>query len=161
MPAPLGTYVNGWNGAMAAAASEDQFVIYTQEWFSDGIHLGPYGRYHLQRIIKSLSSGPSPVVIQPCQDESLDRARQTFIVNQLLAAGIRDATERVIIAYPRAEGLYGDQAARIFLIYNSGGRGTTGGNVGGGGYGGGGGGGIGFGGIGIPAGGIMGGFRGY
>src|SRR5258708_4371393 len=37
MPAPLGTYMNGWRDAQAIAAEADQFVIYRQEWYQDGI----------------------------------------------------------------------------------------------------------------------------
>ncbi len=84
------------------------------------------------------------------------------IINELLAQGIADAHQRVIVGYPKAEGLYGDEAARIFTQQFQG-------SVGGGGLGSYGGGSGEFGG-GLPGGsnlgssfgsGFGGGFRGY
>jgi hypothetical protein len=153
MPAPWGTHANGWFDAQAVAAEADQFVIYRQEWLADGTTLGPYGSYHLQRIIQRLRGVPFPVVIEVDQrGDKINLARQAFIVNQLLAAGIPDAQARVVVGYPRAEGLFGDEAARIFLQTYSGSRGGAGG-VGSGGTSGGG--------LGMPSSGFMGGFRGY
>jgi hypothetical protein len=156
MPAPLGTYVNGWHEAQVVGAQADQFVIYRQEWFQDGTKPGPYGSYHLQRITQRLASVPFQVIIEvDLRDEKINLARKTFVVSQLLAAGIADAQTRVVVGYPRAEGLYGDEAGRIFLLRYSGSQTGVGGA---GGYGGG----SSFGsGIGIPGGGLMGGFRGY
>jgi hypothetical protein len=132
MPAPLGTYANGWYDAQAVAAEADQFVLYRQEWYQDGSKPGPYGAYHLQRIIQRLPGVPFQVVIEvDLRDEKINIARQTFVVNQLLAASIADAQARVIVGYPRAEGLYGDEAARIFLQRYSGGQGGAGGASGG------------------------------
>jgi hypothetical protein len=154
MPAPLGTYVNGWYEAQAVAAEADQFVIYRQEWYLDGIKPGPYGGYHLQRIGQRLPSVPFQVIIEvDLRDEKINVLRQTYVVNQLLAAGVKDAQARVVIGYPRAEGLYGDEGARIFLQRYSGSQGGVGGTTGGSSLGGGG--------LGIGGGGAMGGSRGY
>ncbi len=158
MPAPVGTHVYGWQDAQAIAAAADQFVIYRQEWYLDGTKPGPYGGYHLQRIIERLPAVPFQVIIEPdLRDEKVNLTRKTFVINQLLAAGITDAQVRVVVGFPRAEGLYGDEAARIFLQRYSGTGGPAGTNTGGGvgGVGGTGGG------IGVPGGGLMGGFRGY
>ena len=153
MPAPLGTYMNGWRDAQAIAAEADQFVIYRQEWYQDGIKPGPYGGYHLERIKQRLPSVPFQVIIEvDLRDEKINIARQSYVVNQLLAVGIADAQARVIIGYPRAEGLYGDEAARIFLQRYSGGQGGTVGTSSGASSGGG---------LGIGGGSAMGGFRGY
>ena len=163
-PVPLGTYVRDWQAVVVAAADADHFVIYRHEWFQGGTALGPYGRYHLQEISKRLNSVSFPVVIQIDASEQLNAARRLDIVNQLLTQGITDATRRVVVGYPQAEGLYGDEAARIFGQYLSG----TGGVGGTGGYGGFGGASDSFGG-GLPAGsnlgtsfgsGFGGGFRG-
>ena len=126
------SYANGWYDAQAVAAEADQFVLYRQEWYQDGSKPGPYGAYHLQRIIQRLPGVPFQVVIEvDLRDEKINIARQTFVVNQLLAASIADAQARVIVGYPRAEGLYGDEAARIFLQRYSGGQGGAGGASGG------------------------------
>jgi hypothetical protein len=167
LPAPLGSYVDDWHSAQAAAADVDRFVVYRHEWFQGGKTLGPYGRHHVQQIARRLltSGAPFPVVIQPdLQDEKLNAARQTEIVNLLLAAGIPDALDRVILAFPQAEGLYGDAAPRIFLQQIQGGRTGFGGLGGAGGVGTGGAGTGGLpsgGGMGSFGGGFGGGFRGY
>jgi hypothetical protein len=117
-PVPLGTYVNEWHSAQAAAADADHFVIYRHEWYQNGKTLGPYGHYHLQQITKRLTTGPVPfpVVIQlDLHDRDLNLARKAEIVNALLAAGVADAPTRVILGFPEAEGLYGEAAPRIFL----------------------------------------------
>jgi hypothetical protein len=163
-PVPLGTYVRDWQAVQVAAADADHFVIYRHEWFKGGAELGPYGRFHLQEITKRLSAGnvAFPVLIQTELNESLNNVRRLAIINELLAQGIADAQQRVIVAYPKAEGLYGDEAARIFTQQFQG-------SVGGGGLGSYGGGSGEFGG-GLPGGsnlgssfgsGFGGGFRGY
>lgn len=149
MPAPLGTYLNGWNDAQAAAAEADQFVIYRQEWYLDGVKLGPYGSYHLQRITKRLPYVPFQVIIEPdLHNDKVNQARKLLVVNELLAAGIMDAQTRVVVAYPRAEGLYGEEAVRIYLQRFSGNRGGSSGSSGTTG-----------GGITMPGGGLGGGYR--
>jgi hypothetical protein len=95
-------------------AAEDDFVIYKHEWFQGGINLGPYGRYHLNEIVRRLGGVPFPVVIQADFNEELNAARQQAIVRYLNYSGYHDAAMRVIVAFPRAEGLFGDEAFRIY-----------------------------------------------
>src|SRR5258708_2562491 len=62
MPAPLGTYMNGWRDAQAIAAEADQFVIYRQEWYLDGVKPGPYGGCQPAPIKQRPSRPPLPVL---------------------------------------------------------------------------------------------------
>jgi hypothetical protein len=125
-PAPLGAYVRGWQEAQVEAAFADQLVIYRNNWLQGSAVLGPYGRFHLNRILHRLPKTAYTVILQPELDERLNAARKLEIVNQLLAAGIRDAAARVIIDFPPAEGLYGEEAPRVFQQYLGGRGGNSG-----------------------------------
>jgi len=113
MPPPLGYAVNSWQEAQINEAEKDDFVIYLMEW-QGTTNVGPYGRYHLEQIAERLPSVPFPVIIQPSQDDKLNFARRVALVTYLANKGIADAEQRVRIAYPQAEGLYGAEAPRAF-----------------------------------------------
>jgi hypothetical protein len=117
IPQPYGWFVHQWQNAHAAKAEADDFVIYKHEWFKGGTQLGPYGCYHLQQIIRRLSSVPFPVLLEA---ETLDPVRndvrRSVIVNHLAQAGYADPQARVLIGLPEAGGLYGDEAPRIFQM---------------------------------------------
>jgi hypothetical protein len=167
-PALCGTYVNQFIHIQETKAEMDDFVLYKHMWFRGGTELGPLGRYQVDMIVKRLPGVPFPVVIETSKNEALDNARREVIVTMLASRGLKDKS-RIIVAYPQAEGLYGDEAPLIYngLLRSAANRGTFGGlnggfgNFGGlsgfgglGGFGGFGGGGLGFGGFG-------GGFRGF
>jgi hypothetical protein len=150
-PAVTGTYTRQLFDQQAAKAEADDFVIYKNEWYMAGTGLGPFGSYHITEIVRRLGEVPFPVVIQPqIGDPALDLARRDVIVRALARAGVPDADQRVIIAYPQAEGLLADiQAQRAYLfmmlpgtysfrlLYGGGGFGLLGGGLGGfGGFGG-------------------------
>jgi hypothetical protein len=170
MPAPNGSFVRQWQERQIAKADMDHFVIYRHEWHADGFAPGPYGRHHLDQIARRLPSVAFPVVIQPDPNDRVNAIRRQEVINFLLAHGVSDAAERVIVGFPQAEGLYGDETPRIYsriirgIGIGGGVGGFGGGAIGGyggfgGGFGGGVGGGIGggFGGMG----GFGGGFGGY
>ena len=151
-PAPLGTYVNKFIEVQSAIAEADDFVLYKHMWYRAGTDLGPLGRYQLDLMTRRLANVPFPVVIETSKNDSLDQQRREIIVALLAARGFADPS-RVIVAYPQAEGLFGDEAFRIYnqLLFGGGGtggglgnRGFTAGGVGGGGGGFGGAGGRGF-----------------
>lgn len=160
MPAPNGSFIRQWQQRQIAKAAMDRFVIYRHEWHGDGTAPGPYGKYHLEQIAQALPGVPFQVVIQPDPIEHKNVFRRQEVVNYLLAHGVTDAAERVVVGYPRAEGLYGDEAFRVY-------RGILQGGFGGGFGGGGLGGGLGLGsfggvgGAGSGMGGLGGGIRGY
>jgi hypothetical protein len=115
IPQPYGWFVHGWENAQCAKAEADDFVIYKHEWFKGGTELGPYGTYHIQQILKRLPGVPFPVLIQfQTQDPAKNEMRRMVIVNYLAQAGVPDPDTRVVLGYPEAEGLYGDEATRIY-----------------------------------------------
>ena len=115
IPQPYGWFVHKWEDAQCAKAEADDFVIYKHEWFKGGTELGPYGTYHIQQILKRLPGVPFPVLIQvETQDPARNEMRRMVIVNYLAQAGVPDPDARVVLGYPEAEGLYGDEAVRIY-----------------------------------------------
>lgn len=126
--APPGTYVQTWYGMQAAKADLDNFVFYRNEFAPGKAVLGPYGSYHLNKVIKRLPMVPFPVLVQQDLDPALNEARRQVLVAAFLTAGIVDADARVAVGFPLAEGLYGDEAPRAYLrLINGGGRGGAGG----------------------------------
>ena len=120
-------------------ADQDDFVIYLHEWYENGSELGPYGRYHLNEIVKRLPKAPWPVLVQICWNEELNQTRRQMIVAALGMKGIPDPDQRVIVGFPKAEGLYGTEGMLIWMRTWAGlGGFGFGGGMGGGGGGGGG-----------------------
>jgi hypothetical protein len=104
-PAVTGTYTRQLFDQQAAKAEADDFVIYKNEWYMGGTHLGPFGSYHITEIVRRLAEVPFPVVIQPqIGDPALDLTRHDVVVRALAQAGVPDAEQRVIIAYRRPRG---------------------------------------------------------
>lgn len=154
MQAPPGNYLQAWRAAMADRADADTFVVYRNEWRDEGTVLGPYGRYHLDRIARRLPSVLHPVLIQTSGNEELDEHRRQFVVAFLAQMGIADGQTRVLVGFPLAEGLPGAEAAAVGLrrLGPGVGQGTSGGQGTGA-----------FRGLGLGSGmgGAFGGFRGY
>jgi hypothetical protein len=115
IPAPSGSYVREAFSRQYAKAEADDFTIYLHEWYKGGEQPGPYGWYHIQQIVRRLPKVPFPVVIQPAPSlEKLNESRRRFVVTSLLNAGITDAEQRVILGFPEAGGLYGDEIEPIY-----------------------------------------------
>jgi hypothetical protein len=112
-PAPPGTYVHKFIEIQSGVAEADDFVLYKHMWYRAGTELGPLGRYQLDSISRRLATVPFPVVIETSKNDSIDEQRREIIVNLLAARGFTDPS-RVIVAYPTAEGLNGDEAPRIY-----------------------------------------------
>ncbi len=151
LPDPPGEHVRRFQATQVKNAEAIQYAIFLNEWHMGGTELGPYGEHHVSRMIRYLGSVPHPVLIQPCPDAATNEIRRNVVVAKLLTGGIHDAETRVRIANPDAEGLFGDEAPRIYnqmIRSNAGGFGS---GLQNGfspfGYGWGGGGGVGFGGF--------------
>lgn len=112
-PAPAGTYINEFIKVQETKAELDDFVIYKHMWYRGGTELGPLGRYQLDLIGSRLGGVPFPVVIETSKNDKLDEQRRDAIVALLAMRGFQDAS-RVLVAYPIAGGLYGDEAPRIY-----------------------------------------------
>jgi hypothetical protein len=66
-------------------------------------------------MIKRLPFVPFPILIQAhTLDGHLNEQRRCNIVQALQLNGIPDAEQRVVLGFPEAEGLYGDEAPRIY-----------------------------------------------
>ena len=156
IPPPPGAYTLNYLNRQADKAEADDFAIYYNEWAHGTVEFGPFGTTHIEQIAKRLPSVSFPVVIQPVvPDEKdpdgvskareLNAARKARVIDLLTTAKIENAKDRVIVAYPTAEGLFGEEGERIYpqMIQNQGGGGGGlggQGGFGGGGFGGGGGG---------------------
>jgi hypothetical protein len=110
---PNGTHVREFQHLQTVKAEADDFVIYKNEWYLGGTTPGPFGLYHLNEIARRAPGSPFPVVIQPELDPTVNETRRDVVVKHLLATGVPDARTRVIIALPQAEGLAGEDAARL------------------------------------------------
>jgi hypothetical protein len=128
IPQYSGTYTCQWQTAQAERAEQDDFAIYLNEWSQQSAELAPCGQAHLSCLGDRLALSPLHVIIQPSGDAELDRARQTAIVEQLAQRGLAVGSDRVIVARPQAEGLYGFEAPRIVRGYSQ--SGTYGSGIG-------------------------------
>ena len=145
-------------------AAGSDFVISQHEWYQGGESLGPDGRRHVAELAQRMQTEQHPIVLEPAEPDlkvspnietaiqmarARDQNRRMAVIQQLAASGSIGVDSRVIVAYPQAEGLRGDESIRVFQSLSRGGGnfGGGGGNGnGGGGFGGGGGGGFGGGG---------------
>ena len=161
MPPPAGTYACQWQTAQMERGELSKYVVHKYEWQQGGRTLGPEGRRHVEQLARRLPQTSYVVALSPADDDALNDERRAVLVQHLANAGVADAPNRVVIARPEGEGLYGPEsarygAARALGITTTGQQGNQGGGGagsfntnsfggGGGGFGGGGGGG-GFGG---------------
>lgn len=179
VPAPVGTYVGHWRGAMSDGAQDQHWFISRNEWFDGGNQLGPHGKKHVERIAQCFFNEPRAVVIEnePValeMGESYDEAirfnqqlqveRRNAVATALAESGVPDPNQWVVFADDRTVGVRGLESPQIYNSQFGGigqgqgnrggigrGQGGLGGGIGGGlgGIGGGIGGGGGFGGGGI------------
>jgi hypothetical protein len=120
-PEPLGSFVHRFQAVQAGKAEASDFEIYLDEWYQGGKTLGPYGQYHVNQIAQRLPTVPFAVKVQPCNDSVLNETRRMVVVTALLNLGITDADTRVVLAYPQAEGLRGEEAELVYFrsIYDA------------------------------------------
>lgn len=115
-PAPNGSSVEAWFAEHESRAEADDFTIHLNEWYMGGLELGPMGIHRLGMMIRRLADVPFPIVIAPHLDTAYNEKRRLLIVQTLEQQGISDAEQRVAIAYPQAEGLYGEEG--LFVYYD-------------------------------------------
>ena len=137
IPKPVGTYTNELLNRQADKAERDDFVFYYNEWIDGQAVLGPRGGEHLDKVIMRLRTVPFAVIVQPEPDQPvLNAARQKALIDALVDAGYPEAPQRVFVGRPPAEGMYGEEAERIYPQLIRGGGFNGGGGLGlGGGYG--------------------------
>jgi hypothetical protein len=110
----------------AGKAEADDFVVYRHEFYLDGTELGPYGQYHLQLIARRLPTVPFPVLIQAVPDAKVNEQRRQTVVAWLKRFGHEDIEPRVIVGFPEAEGVGGEEAERIHNSLPQAGTGVNG-----------------------------------
>ena len=133
IPLPNGTYACQWIDAHAARAAQDDFVVYQYEWSAEETKLTQFGQRHVAAIAERLATEPYPVVIESSSDENLDATRRAAMLEALAGHGVPIDADRVIIAHPEAEGLYGEEAPGIaydMLDTQNNGTGTSGSSLG-------------------------------
>jgi hypothetical protein len=112
MPLRPGTFACQWQTAQMERGEQSKYVVHQYEWSRGGKELGPEGRRHIEQMARRLPHSPYMVVISPNDDDSLNEIRRAIVVQHLAEAGVTDAPNRVVIAKPEGEGLYGPEAAR-------------------------------------------------
>lgn len=116
LPAPNGSYMSAWQLQHKIKADADDFVIYQNEWVDNTTVLGPFGQKHIEKIVQGLPQAKFPVVIEPnWEDPSVNPPRLNKIIQLLAMRGVPDAPQRVVMGWSQAEGLYGDEAERIYF----------------------------------------------
>jgi hypothetical protein len=133
IPQPTGTVACQWQNTHAEQAEQDDLVIYEHEWREGGKKLGPFGQKHIEQIVRKLTNSPHQVIIEPHfdvdknrVDAELNEARRRGVVVALAERGVADAEERVVVAWPKAEGLYGEEAVGVGIDRTSSGTGRGG-----------------------------------
>lgn len=121
IPPPPGSHTCAWQTTQAAMAERDDFVIYQYEWVGETTEPSPFGLRHLAGLVPRLQTQPCQVVIQPSENQVLDADRRIALVGLLAAQGLPDADAQVVIGYPMAEGLNGQEAPRLSQGYLRGG----------------------------------------
>jgi len=114
IPQPIGTHTNTLYTNQVNKAEMDQFVIYLYEWQGDSPNFGPFGARHIDRLAARLPKVTFPVIIEPDCDAGINEARRLTVVAYLEQHGIANAVQVVRLGYPIAEGIYGDEAQRIY-----------------------------------------------
>jgi hypothetical protein len=148
---PLGTISDPiWRQQEAGAAASD-FVVYQGDFQLNEVRLNMAGEDHLKSIAMRLRAGaPPPVVVERSMTSvrpdskykypvnpspELDMRRRDVVVRSLMAMGIANADQCVVVAPALAPGISAAEAARAYERGHTG----AGGREGGGGMGGGGG----------------------
>lgn len=114
IPQPIGTHANEIITRQVNKAEMDQFAIYLYEWSGDSANFGPFGSRHIERLAARLPHVAYPVVIEPDCDPGVNEARRLSVIAFLEQRGIANAAQVVHLGYPQAEGLYADEAERLY-----------------------------------------------
>ncbi len=145
---PLGTISDDIWQMQEHNAEASDFVVYQHEFKLNGIRLNRAGEDHVKQIAERLLAGQDfPVVVErsmttPREDTEyqypvhpnpeLDMTRREVIVRALVALGVHDADERVVVAPAFATGYKATEAAGAYIRGFQGYGGGYGGGFGGG-----------------------------
>lgn len=129
IPEPPHATVHRHFETQAAKAEADDFVFYRHEFYMDGKDLGPYGQYHLRLVANRIHQVPFPILIQAQPDPKLNEARRQTVILALKRVGLDDIDQRVIVGFPEAEGMSGEEAERVNASLPQAGTGVNGNNL--------------------------------
>jgi hypothetical protein len=129
IPEPPQTTVHRHFETQSAKAEADDFVFYRHEFFMDGKELGPYGQYHLRLVANRIHTVPFPILVQAMPDPKLNEARRQTVILGLKRIGLDDIDQRVIVGFPEAEGMSGEEAERVNASLPQAGTGVNGNNL--------------------------------
>jgi hypothetical protein len=102
------------NNGLAAQLVLYQFDFFEAD-FGDPAVLTPTGRRRLAKFTNLLLMGTVPLVIEESADPDVDAARKRHVLAQLeTLTQIEFPEERIVIGYPTARGLAGDEAQVIY-----------------------------------------------
>lgn len=159
-PATLGTLSDPIFSNMESNAEASDFVVYQHEFVMDGTRLNDAGQDHVKVIAARILNGQDMLVLIERSRTSvkenteyeypvhlnpeLDMKRREVIVRSLVAMGVGDAEDRVVVSPALTPGYKATEAMNAYQqgLSNQGGWGGFGGGFGGGGFGGFGGGGF-------------------
>ncbi len=115
LPAQNGSSVRAYHKVQKENADLDKYVVYQNEWYMNGTELGPYGLNHVFLTAKRLCAVNVPVIVQASPDGQLNEIRRLKIVEHLVRLGVPGNVDgRVVIGFPEALDLDGNEAPRIY-----------------------------------------------
>lgn len=129
-PAPLGTLTDPIWQQQEDNSEPEKFVVYQHEWTLNTVRLNEFGEDHVKQLAARLTAGQNfPVLVErsntavdqrteykyPVHDSpELDMRRRDVIVQALLAMGVADANQRVIIGMSMTRGYSDMEAERAY-----------------------------------------------
>ncbi len=129
-PAPLGALSDPIWQNQEANAEPSEFVVYQHEFKKDAQWLNTGGEDHVKQIAARLLSGQEAAVIversmmSPQEgaenpypvhpNPELDMRRREIVARCLVAMGIEDAEQRVVVAPAFAQGITGNEAEVVY-----------------------------------------------
>jgi hypothetical protein len=114
LPDPAGLKLKNLQDTQCMVGTAGLLFFYDCEWEGDTDRLGRTGYTRLARLMCRVRTTPVPVMIERTANPVLDEKRRVAMVEQLVMAGILDASDRVHIGYPIDPGLEGLDAERIY-----------------------------------------------
>jgi len=116
---PFGTLVREHLQRQALNGVTDQLVLYRYD-FSDGpgmaaAQLNARGRDQVRKLANMSKETGHPITIERTRDNArMDRARRQAVLRELERQGVAASPEMVVVGTPRAFGMGGDDAIRIY-----------------------------------------------
>lgn len=143
---PLGHLTDPYWQRQERNAEASDFVVHEHEFEGNAARLNNLGESHVRQIAARVGSVPFKVLVEPSSmkplentqfgypihpDPELDKKRRKVIVQALLAMGVQDAEERVVISPALAPGFEQFEGERSYMQGFSGSQNGNGSGFGG------------------------------